>query len=289
MRWAVEKGIAWEEDISRCEEGGVVKVNGSLDTWINQRAEARGIPQLGTLGSGNHYVEVQHVSEIFDTDAASVMGINKIGQICIMIHCGSRGLGHQIAKDAIDAMEGAMLRDGIGPLNDPMLACTRINSPEGRRYLDQMAAASNYAYVNRAVIAKNIREAFAAVFEPRSARDLEMHLVYDVAHNIAKEEVHDVLIDGEYKKKRLLVHRKGSTRAFGPGHSDLPDEYKSIGQPVLVGGSMGTCSYVLAGTLTGMRETFGSTCHGAVSFSYLLIFFQSVKFLKQIVFIQTQV
>lgn len=257
MEWAVEKGLAWPEDAERCEERGRVPV-GEARMVINQRAEARGLPQLGTLGSGNHYAEVQAVTDIYDEKAATAMGITEIGQICVMIHCGSRGLGHQIADDAIKSMEKVMKRDGI-ELNDPMLACTRIKSDEGAAYIAQMAAASNFAYVNRSIIAGRIRDAFAHVFK-RTPRDLDMHMVYDVAHNIAKAEKH--VVDGE--EKTLLVHRKGSTRAFPPGHPDLPEIYKEIGQPVLVGGSMGTCSYVLTGTEQGMRETFGSTCHGAV-------------------------
>lgn len=258
MEWAVEKGLAWPEDAEYCEERGCVPVSNEFEI-INQRAEARGLPQLGTLGSGNHYAEVQVVTDIYDEQAAKAMGINQVGQICVMIHCGSRGLGHQIADDSIKNMEKAMARDGI-KLNDPMLACTRIKSKEGSTYLAQMAAASNFAYVNRSLIANRIREAFSHTFE-RTARELDIHTVYDVAHNIAKMEKH--LVDG--KEKTLLVHRKGSTRAFPPNHPDLPLAYKAIGQPVLVGGSMGTCSYVLTGTEQGMRETFGSTCHGAVS------------------------
>lgn len=265
MAWAVDKGYAWPEDEQRCEERGCVPFDRNHRSFLNQRAEARGLPQLGTLGSGNHYIEVQMVTDIYDEEAAQTMGINSVGQICIMIHCGSRGFGHQIADDAIKAMKKAMARDGIS-INDPMLACARINSPEGQLYLAQMAAASNFAYVNRSIIGHRIRQAFSSVFK-KSPRDLDMHLVYDVAHNIAKREEHMV----EGIKKTLLVHRKGSTRAFPPGHPDLPPEYRRIGQPVLVGGSMGTCSYVLTGTEKGMGETFGSTCHGAVHDSFNLM------------------
>jgi tRNA-splicing ligase RtcB len=257
MDWAVEKGFAWPQDLLHCEERGQVPVLDPSQIG-NERAEARGLPQLGTLGSGNHYAEVQVVTDIYDQDAATAMGIVKTGQICIMIHCGSRGLGHQFADDAIKEMAEVMKRDSI-KVNDQMLSCTRINSPEGQAYLSKMAAASNFAYVNRSMIAHRIRAAFKQVFK-RSAEELEMATVYDVAHNIAKIEQH--IVDGV--EKRLLVHRKGSTRAFPPGHPDLPEDYKEIGQPVLVGGSMGTCSYVLTGTQQGMTETFGSTCHGAV-------------------------
>lgn len=258
MRWAVARGFAWPEDAEFCEERGCISI-GALPSLqlVNQRAEARGLPQLGTLGSGNHYAEVQAVTDIYDAEAARAMGIHQPGQICIMIHCGSRGLGHQYADDAIKVMDKAMRRDGI-TLNDPMLACTRITSPEGQTYLGQMAAASNFAYVNRSIIAHRIREAFSHVFG-RSPRDLDMATVYDVAHNIAKVERHVV----EGAPRTLLVHRKGATRAFPPGHPDLPAAYQHIGQPVLVGGSMGTCSYVLTGTEQGMRETMGTTCHGA--------------------------
>lgn len=258
MAWAVERNLAWPEDVERCERQGHLEIPPGNFKLLNQRAEARGAPQLGTLGSGNHYIEVQAVSEIYDETAAQAMGITNIGQICVMIHCGSRGFGHQIAADAINAMKPAMHRDSI-KLNDSMLACTRICSPEGQQYLAQMAAAANFAFVNRSVIAHRVREAFGVVFNRNPRTDLDMHLVYDVAHNIAQPETHT--IDGQ--ERRLLVLRKGSTRAFPPGHPDLPRAYQDIGQPVLVGGSMGTCSYVLTGTEEAMQATFGSTCHGA--------------------------
>lgn len=257
MNWAIEMEYAWPEDAEYCEERGRISISEDVQL-CNQRAEARGVPQLGTLGSGNHYVEVQKVTDIYDVEAATAMGIHSIGQICIMIHCGSRGLGHQFADDAIKKMTHSMEKEGI-LVNDPMLACTRIHSKEGQNYLSQMAAASNFAYVNRSIIAHRIREAFEAIFQ-RSAREMDMATVYDVAHNVAKVEKH--LVEG--RERTLLVHRKGATRAFPPGHPDLPLAYRHIGQPVLVGGSMGTCSYVLTGTEKGMQETFGSTCHGAV-------------------------
>lgn len=265
MDWAVARNIAWPEDALHCEERGRTVIEDAQRhiRGISQRAMQRGLPQLGTLGSGNHYIEVQYVDEIFDAVAAKAMGIHRLGQICVMVHCGSRGLGHEVAKTAIEAMSAVMKRDGI-EVNDPMLACTRINSVEGQSYLAQMAAASNFAFVNRAAIVSHIRDAFSAVFD-QSARDLDMHVVYDVAHNVAKVEEHQVLCaeTGQMQTRRLLVHRKGSTRAFAPHHPELPVEYQQIGQPVLVGGSMGTCSYVLTGTHRGMAETFGSTCHGA--------------------------
>jgi tRNA-splicing ligase RtcB len=224
---------------------------------VSKRAKKRGITQLGTLGAGNHYAEVQVVEEIFDTDAATRMGIGTKGQVCLMIHSGSRGLGHQVATDALVAMEFAMARDGI-QLNDRQLSCARIHSQEGKDYLAAMAAAANYAWANRSCLTYLARRAFAKTFG-KSAEELDMGLVYDVSHNIAKIEQHE--IEGQVKK--LLVHRKGSTRAFPPHHPLVPVAYQFTGQPVLIGGTMGTCSYVLAGTDSGMVETFGSTCHGA--------------------------
>jgi len=212
---------------------------------------------MGTLGAGNHYIEIQHVAEIYDEKAAQKMGINKINQICIMIHSGSRGLGHQVATDALVAMETAMKRDKI-LTNDRQLACARINSEEGQDYLAAMAAAANYAWVNRSAMTFLTRQAFAKAFK-KDADDLDMHVVYDVSHNIAKIEQH--MVDG--KPKRLLVHRKGSTRAFPPHHPLISVDYQTCGQPVLIGGTMGTCSYVLTGTEKGFNETWGSTCHGA--------------------------
>lgn len=269
MKWSIEKKISWPEDGERCEEGGCVKIRDPKNIIkVSQRAEARGLTQLGTLGSGNHYVEVQAVEEIYDYTSAKAMGITFIGQICIMIHCGSRGLGHQIAKDAIEAIQDPQTPSCHChiPQNDSMLACSKINSPLGSLYLDQMAAASNFAYVNRSVIAQQVRKSFSDVFEKDSRSELEMYQIYDVSHNVAKVEKHFVPSENDSSlmiEKNLLVHRKGATRAFPPHHPDLPLCYKEIGQPVLVGGSMGTCSYVLTGTNEGMQKTFGSTCHGA--------------------------
>ena len=224
---------------------------------VSARAKKRGLPQLGTLGAGNHYAEIQVVDEIYDEHAAAKMGIAKVGQVCVMIHSGSRGLGHQVATDALVSMEKAMREQGIHT-NDRQLACARIQSQEGQDYLAAMAAAANYAWVNRSSMTFLCRQAFAKQFD-KSPAELDMHLVYDVSHNIAKEEEH--VVGGEIK--RLLVHRKGATRAFPPHHPLIPLDYQFTGQPVLVGGTMGTCSYVLAGTERGMAETFGSTCHGA--------------------------
>lgn len=253
MDWAVENGLAWDLDQEHCEESG--KIAAARYSMVSQRAQSRGIPQLGTLGAGNHYAEIQVVEEIYDLQAAKQMGIDRVGQVCVMIHSGSRGLGHQVATDAVKAMDSV---EPDFPLNDRQLTCATIGSKAGQDYLSGMAAAANFAFVNRSVIVHQIRQAFSKVFG-LSPDDLDMNVVYDVAHNIAKVEDH--MVDG--KPKRLLVHRKGSTRAFGPGHSMIPQAYQSIGQPVLVGGSMGTHSYVLAGTEKGMTDTFGSTCHGA--------------------------
>ncbi|WAR26264.1 RTCB-like protein, partial [Mya arenaria] len=212
---------------------------------VSPRAKKRGLPQLGTLGAGNHYAEIQVVDEIFNEYAAKKMGIEFKGQVCIMIHCGSRGLGHQVATDSLVVMEKVMKRDNI-LTNDRQLACARIHSQEGQDYLKGMASAANYAW------------AFAKMFNT-TPDDLDMHVIYDVSHNIAKVEEH--YLDG--KQQTLLVHRKGSTRAFPPHHPLIPVDYQLTGQPVLIGGTMGTCSYVLTGTEQGMQETFGTTCHGA--------------------------
>lgn len=224
---------------------------------VSTRAKKRGLPQMGTLGAGNHYAEVQVVDEIYDERGAGKMGIDRVGQVVVMLHSGSRGLGHQVATDALTAMERAMKRDGIA-VNDRQLACARIGSQEGQDYLASMAAAANYAWVNRSSMTFLVRQAFAKAFK-KTPDDLDMHVIYDVSHNIAKMEEH--VVNGE--RKRLLVHRKGSTRAFPPHHPLIPVDYQLTGQPVLIGGTMGTCSYVLTGTEKGMRETFGSTCHGA--------------------------
>ncbi|XP_065156070.1 RNA-splicing ligase RtcB homolog [Atheta coriaria] len=255
MDWSLREGYIWAEDKEHCEEyGRMLNADPSI---VSQRAKKRGLPQLGTLGAGNHYAEIQIVDEIFDKAAASKMGIEQIGQVCIMIHSGSRGFGHQVATDALVQMEKAMKRDDI-ETNDRQLACARINSKEGQDYLNAMAAAANFAWVNRSSMTFLTRQAFAKQFET-TPDDLDMHVIYDVSHNIAKVEQH--MVDG--RPKTLLVHRKGSTRAFPPHHPLTPVDYQLTGQPVLIGGTMGTCSYVLTGTEKGMTETFGSTCHGA--------------------------
>ncbi|CAM9484310.1 unnamed protein product [Ectocarpus fasciculatus] len=253
--WSIREGYAWVEDKEHCEEYG--RMLQADPTKASRRAKIRGLPQLGTLGAGNHYAEIQVVEEVFDEQAAKKMGIDKVNQVCIMIHSGSRGLGHQVATDALVLMEAAMARDKID-INDRQLACAKINSQEGQDYLAGMAAAANYAWVNRAMMTFLTRRAFSKKFG-KTAEELDMHVVYDVSHNIAKVEQH--IVDGDLKT--LLVHRKGATRAFPPHHPLIPVDYQFTGQPVIVGGTMGTCSYVLTGTQKGMEETFGSTCHGA--------------------------
>merc|ERR1711972_1011799 len=238
-----------------CEEYG--RMLNADPNKVSARAKKRGLPQLGTLGAGNHYAEIQVVEEIYDEFVAKKMGVDQKGQVCIMIHSGSRGLGHQVATDSLVEMERAMTRDNIRT-DDRQLACARINSEEGQNYMKGMSAAANYAWVNRSSMTFLTRQAFAKVFN-QSPEDLDMHVIYDVSHNIAKVEEH--MVDGSCKQ--LLVHRKGSTRAFPPHHPLIPVDYQLTGQPVIVGGTMGTCSYVLTGTDFGMRETFGSTCHGA--------------------------
>lgn len=255
MDWSLREGYAWPEDKEHCEEQG--RMLQADPCKVSRRAKKRGLTQLGTLGAGNHYAEIQVVDHIFDKVAAATMGIEHVGQVVVMIHSGSRGLGHQVATDALQHMEAAMARDGI-QVNDRQLACARIKSQEGSDYLAAMAAAANFAWVNRSSMTFLARQAFAKVFG-KTPLELDMHVVYDVSHNIAKVETHMV----DDKVKQLLVHRKGATRAFPPHHPLIPCDYQFTGQPVLVGGTMGTCSYVLLGTHRGMRETFGSTCHGA--------------------------
>ncbi len=253
-RWAVKNGYGWNEDTLYTEAGG--SLPGADPGKASSRAIERGKPQLGSLGAGNHFLEIQIVEEVFHEKAAQVMGIEK-GQIVVMIHTGSRGLGYQVCDDYIKVLGSAMDRYGI-KVPDRQLACAPIESKEGKDYLSAMSAAANYAWANRQMILHWVRESFERVLG-RSAEELGMHLIYDVAHNIAKIEEHQ--IDGA--KKTLCVHRKGATRAFPPNHPEIPEKYKEIGQPVLIPGDMGTASYVLVGTDLAMQETFGSTCHGA--------------------------
>ena len=253
--WAIEKGYGEAQDILVTEESGCMK-RANPDK-ISSKAKKRGSPQLGTLGSGNHFLEVEAVDEIYDQEAAAVMGINAVGQVLVLIHTGSRGFGHQVCTDYIRLLDEAVKRYGIS-LPDRQLACAPIKSPEGQDYLQAMACAANYAWTNRQCIAHWTRESFTKVFG-KSQSELGMEQVYDVTHNIAKIE--EYTIDG--KKHTLCIHRKGATRAFPAGHPDIPDVYKNIGQPVLIPGDMGRCSYILLGTETAMKQSFGSTCHGA--------------------------
>jgi tRNA-splicing ligase RtcB len=254
-RWAVKRGMGFEEDLDVTEEGGCLA--GADSGKVSDRAVKRGMPQAGTLGSGNHFLEIQVVKEIFDPRIASIMGITEIGQILVLIHTGSRGFGHQVCTDHLRVMEQAVSKYGI-KLPDRQLACAPIESPEGQDYLAAMACAANYAWANRQCIAHWTRESFANIFG-KSAEQLGMKQIYDVAHNIAKIEEHTV--DG--RKVKVCVHRKGATRAFPAGHKDIPRRYKEIGQPVLVPGDMGRCSFIAVGTQKAMSESFGSTCHGA--------------------------
>ncbi len=254
-RWAIEKGYGEAEDLIATEESGCMK-NANPDK-VSARAKKRGIPQLGTLGSGNHFLEVETVDKIYDAEAAHAMGIDEVGQVLVLIHTGSRGFGHEVCTDYVRQLGEAVKRYGIS-LPDRQLACAPISSPEGQDYLQAMACAANYAWTNRQCIAHWVRESFGKVLG-KSPRDLGMEQVYDVAHNIAKIEEH--YVDG--KKLTLCVHRKGATRAFPAGNPAIPAKYQKIGQPVIIPGDMGRCSYVLLGTETAMKESFGSTCHGA--------------------------
>ncbi|MCL6472845.1 MAG: RtcB family protein [Firmicutes bacterium] len=254
VRWAVGRGLGWEEDLVYMEEDG--RLSGADPDKVSARAYERGLDQVGTLGAGNHFLEIQEVVEIFDRKAAGIFGLFE-GQLVIMIHSGSRGVGHQICTDYIKVMDKAVSRLGI-ELPDRQLGCAPIKSKEGRDYYAAMACAVNYAFVNRHVLAHWVRESFERVLN-KSAESLGMNLVYDVCHNIAKIEEHNV--GGE--TKNVCVHRKGATRAFGPGHPLVPVKYRPVGQPVLVPGDMGSASYILVGTERAMQKTFGSTCHGA--------------------------
>ena len=253
--WALKKGYGWKDDIEKIEENGALK--GANPDKISKRALERGRPQLGTLGAGNHFLEIQVVEDIYDRQAADIMGLAEPGQITIMIHTGSRGLGYQVCDDSVKSLGSAVQKYGIS-IPDRQLACAPIESPEGKSYFEQMACAANYAWANRQCIMHWVREAFEKVLG-KSAESLGLNLIYDVAHNIAKFEEHKV---NGYNKK-LCIHRKGATRAFVAGHQDVPAVYKNIGQPVLIPGDMGTHSYLLLGTEKAMTETFGSTCHGA--------------------------
>jgi len=250
-RWMVKNGYGEERDAGLAEAGGALE--GADPAAVSERARERGLPQLGTLGSGNHFLEVQYVEEIHDETAARAFGLHK-DQVVVLIHSGSRGLGHQVCTDYVSVMNKNMARHNI-TLPDRQLACGPIRSEEGRRYLEAMCAAANFAWANRQGIMHFLRGAFRRIFGDGARLDL----IYDVCHNIAKRERYEV--DG--RKREVLVHRKGATRAFPPGHREIPEPYRAVGQPVFIPGSMGTASWVLAGSEGAVRETFGSVCHGA--------------------------
>ena len=252
--WAIKQGFGYEEDVEFIEERGCIE--GADPSLISNRALERGRPQLGTLGSGNHFVEVGYVDEVYDENAARALGLFK-DQVTIIVHTGSRGLGHQVCDDYIKILLKSTQKYGI-ELPDRQLCCAPVSSKEGKQYLAAMAGAANYAFANRQIIFHWVRETFEQVFQMSSER-LGLRLIYDVCHNIAKIETHKVA----GKEMKLCVHRKGATRAFPPYHPDLPEDYQEVGQPVLIPGDMGRYSYVLVGTEQAMAETYGSTCHGA--------------------------
>ncbi|MFB3127880.1 MAG: RtcB family protein [Candidatus Acidiferrales bacterium] len=249
--WVVERGYGEPPDLEYSEEQG--RMRGADPSRVSQRAKHRGRPQVGSIGSGNHFVEVQYVQKVFEPEVGEALGLS-VGQVVVLIHTGSRGLGHQVCTDFLAQMGAAMKKYNI-TLPDRQLACVPIQSPEGQDYLGAMYAAANFAWANRQAITHFTRKAFARIFGDGAA----VRVVYDVAHNIAKRETYEV---GGIERD-VLVHRKGATRAFPPGNPEIPQRYKSIGQPVLIPGSMGTASYVLVGAQKAMEDTFGSVCHGA--------------------------
>jgi len=253
-RWALKNGMATEQDLRRSEEGGMLK--DADPARVSSRALERGRTQLGTLGSGNHFIEVDVVEQIFDPEAAAAMGLFE-GCLTLMIHCGSRGLGHQVCTDYVRDFQGLAAREKY-KLPDRELVCAPLSSAEGQAYLQAMRAAANFAYANRQVLAHRARQAFEQALAGR-AKNIHLHQVYDISHNMGKIETH--FVDG--KEMQVCVHRKGATRAFGPGAPGLPEEYSRIGQPVIIPGSMGTGSWVLVGTEGSMQRSFGSSCHGA--------------------------
>ncbi len=254
-KWAVENGYGWEDDLGRIESYGHLE-DADPDA-VSVTAKRRGAPQLGTLGSGNHFLEIQVVDKIYDPEVAKAFGIEEEGQVVVMVHTGSRGLGHQVASDYIREFE-RRFRDIVRRLPDRELVYAPWGTKEAERYFSAMCAAANYAWANRQMITHWVRESFEKVFRT-SADQLGMEIVYDVAHNIAKIEEHKV----NGKKKKVIVHRKGATRAFPPGHPELIPKYRKVGQPIIIPGSMGTASYILVGTEKAMEISFGSTAHGA--------------------------
>jgi len=252
--WAISQGYGWKEDLEATEEGGRMKA--ADPRTVSQKAKQRGIPQVGSLGSGNHFLEIDYVGKVHDEKAAEAFGLRE-GQVTVSIHCGSRGAGHQIATDYLQVMERSVKQMNLD-LPDRQLACAPLTSKDGQDYFKAMACGANYAWANRQMILHWVRQSFEDVFK-RDAEKLGMGMVYDVAHNIAKMEEHQV----NGKSRRVCVHRKGATRAFPHDHPDVPAKYRSIGQPVIIPGDMGSGSYVLVGTEKVMRDAFGSTCHGA--------------------------
>lgn len=257
VKWCAENDYGWEDDVGKVEEGGFIK--GANPSKVSKQASSRGISQLGTLGSGNHYCEVQVVdpARFFDAEMGKRFGLEHEDQVVVMVHCGSRGFGHQVASDYLRVFDSAMKKYGI-TVRDRELACAPFSSNEGADYYGAMACAANMAFANRQVIVMRIREAFKQVFH-KDPEAMDMQIIYDVCHNIAKVEKHKV--DGG--SRDVLVHRKGATRSFGPGHPDIPQAYRALGQPVIIGGSMETGSYLLLGTDKAMEDTFGSTAHGS--------------------------
>lgn len=254
-KWCVENGYGWDQDLERLEENG--RLEFATPSSVSSKAKNRGKSQVGSLGSGNHFLEVQYVDEIYDPEVAESFGIDKEGQVMAMIHTGSRGFGHQVCSDNLRRMEGVSKKYGI-ELPDRELVNVPISSEEGQDYLGQMGCAANFAWANRQMITHWTRKTFGQVLG-ENPEDLDLQIVYDVAHNIAKFEEHK--INGG--KKEVCIHRKGATRAFPPGHSQVPRRYRNVGQPVLIPGNMGSASYVLVGTEQAMEETFASTAHGS--------------------------
>ncbi|GAB4457039.1 MAG: RtcB family protein [Anaerolineae bacterium] len=253
-KWAIGAGYARPEDVERTESGGYFEQ--ANPGAVSQRAKARGRDQVGTLGAGNHFIEVDLIEDVYDPEAADAMGLVR-DRVAVQIHCGSRGFGHQIATDYVRDFQKAVRKYGIA-LPDRELVCAPVSSDEGQQYLGAMFCAANYAFANRQVLAHLVRRSFEEALAGQ-VRDWDVYQVYDIAHNMAKIETHEV----GGKRVKVCVHRKGATRAFGPGFEELPPAYRDIGQPVLVPGSMGTASYVLVGTEGSMAQSFGSTCHGA--------------------------
>ena len=254
-QWVIDQGLGWPEDIEHCEERGCME--GANPNKVSTIAKNRGLPQIGTLGSGNHFLEIQKIDKIYNPSVAKVFGITHEGQVTVMIHCGSRGYGHQVCSDYLRVMERAVQKYNIA-LPDRELACAPGTSKEAEDYYQAMQCAVNYAFANRQTIMHWVRKSFEQTFK-RPADEFGLHLVYDVAHNIAKIEEHKV--DGG--KKKVWTHRKGATRAFGPGRAEIPVDYRAVGQPVIIPGSMGTSSWILVGTDKAMEVSFGSTAHGA--------------------------